>query len=123
MENNLIILVVFGVIATILLINISQFIANFLRNRRDYAQRAEVYTEIKKSIKPHLVNLEKKYKDDEKADGKFGAYVFEVFKDKFKGKNEQFAQKAVCKCCSDYEGAECKEDFCLEGSGVLCNKK
>ncbi|SFV64558.1 hypothetical protein MNB_SV-12-1152 [hydrothermal vent metagenome] len=123
MDNNTVVLVIFGLIAFILLVNIVQFIANFFRNRKDYSQRAEVYTEINRSIKPNLISLEKKYENDANADGKFGNYVYELFKDKFKGKNEKFVQKAVCKCCSDYEGADCKEDFCLDGSGVSCDKK
>ena len=123
MDNNIVVLVIFGLIAFILLINIVQFIANFFRNRKDYTHRAEVFTEINNSIKPNLISLEKKYENDANAEGKFGSYVFELFKDKFKGKNEKFVEKAICKCCSDYAGADCKEDFCLEGSGASCKKK
>jgi cytoskeletal protein RodZ len=123
MENNIIVLVIFGLIAFILLINMIQFIANFFRNRKDYTQRAEVITEINRSIKPNLISLEKKYENDVNAESGFGTYVFELFKDKFKGKNEKFVEKAICKCCSDYDGADCKEDFCLEGSGASCDKK
>ena len=123
MDNNIVVWAIFGLIAFILFINIIQFITNFFRNRKDYTQRAEVFTEINRSIKPNLISLEKKYENDADANGKFGTYVFGLFKDKFKGKNEKFVEKAICKCCSDYEGADCKEDFCLEGSGVACNKK
>ncbi len=122
MDNNIIVLVIFGLVAFILLINIVQFISNFFRNKKDYSQRAEVLTEINKSIKPNLISLEKKFKDDTGGKGKFGLYVFELFKDKFKDKNEKFVEKAICKCCTDYEGADCKEDFCLEGSGASCDK-
>jgi len=122
MGNNIILLAIFGLIGLILFVNILQFISNFFRNRKDYTQRAEVITEIHKSIKPNLISLEKKYKDD-KVDGRFGSYVHELFKDKFKGKNDKFVEKAICKCCTDYEGAECKEDFCLDSSGIKCDKK
>jgi Na+-translocating ferredoxin:NAD+ oxidoreductase RnfG subunit len=122
MENNIIVLVVFGLIAVILLVNMIQFITNFFRNRKDYTQREEVVIEINKSIKPNLISLEKKY-ENANTDGKFGSYVYELFKDKFKGKNEKFVERAICKCCSDYEGADCKEDFCLTESGIKCDKK
>ena len=123
MENYIVIWMIFGLIAFILFINALQFIANFFRNRKDYNQRAEVITEIHKSIKPNLISLEKKYENDADADGKFGSYVYGLFKDKFKGKNEKFVERAICKCCSDYEGTDCKEDFCLDSSGIKCDKK
>jgi hypothetical protein len=51
------------------------------------------------------------------------AFVFSVFKDKFSThieKDEKLVEEEICKCCSEYEGAECKESFCLEGSGLSC---
>jgi hypothetical protein len=123
MENNIVVLVIFGLIIFILFINMIQFIANFFRNRKDYTQRAEVVKEINRSIKPNLISLEKKYENDANAESGFGTYVFELFKDKFKGKDEKFVEKAICKCCNDYDRADCKEDFCLEGSGASCDTK
>jgi hypothetical protein len=120
MNENIIVWGIFGFIAIVLVLNFFKFIVDFFSNRKVYTQRAEVYSEVDKEIRPHLISLEKKFENDANAEGSFGSYVFGIFKEKFKGKDEKLVEKAVCKCCSDYEGADCKEDFCLDGSGVSC---
>jgi len=121
MENK-VVLYIFGFIALIMLIN---FIASLLKlfgNRKRYKEVYAVQDEVNKKVRPYLGSLEKKFEQDEESGDKFGHYVFELFKDKISSKNEKMVEKAICQCCSDYEGADCKEDFCLEGSGIACKK-
>ncbi|MCH9740118.1 MAG: hypothetical protein K0U38_04655 [Epsilonproteobacteria bacterium] len=120
--ESIIIKVIFGLIAIILVVNVIKFISDFFSNRKTYTQRAELRTEVNKKVKPYLGSLEKKFQNDENSGDKFGSYVFEMVKDKFPNRDEKLVEKEVCKCCSDYEGAECKEDFCLDGSGISCSK-
>lgn len=123
MENNSILLVVFALIGLIIIINMLKFIANFFSNRREYLEVNEVRQEVNQKVKPYLSSLEKKFEHDEHSGDKFGTYVYGLVKDKFPNKDEQLVEREICRCCSDYEGAECKEDFCLEGAGISCHKK
>jgi len=84
---------------------------------------AEVRADIEEQVKPHLTSLEGMYNKSESKVESLGAFVFSVFKDKFSShieKDEKLVEEEICKCCSEYEGAECKESFCLEGSGLSC---
>lgn len=122
MENR-VVLVIFAFIAVILILNTFKFIADFFSNRREYKEINTIRGEVNQKVKPYLGSLEKKFQNDETAEGKFGHYVYGLFKDQFPGKDKEIVEREVCRCCSQYEGAECKEDFCLEGSGISCNKK
>ena len=122
MEAHIIIKVVFAFIAIILVINIFKFIANFFSNRKRYTEVYDVRTEVNKIVRPRLNSLEKKFESEKREGEKFGHFVTEAFKDKFKSKNEKIVEKEICRCCNGYENADCKEDYCLEGSGVSCTK-
>ncbi len=117
-----IIIAIFILIGIILVINILKFILNFFSNQKRYEEIKEVRTEVNKKVKPYLGSLEKKFEKEDIKDKKFGEYVTEQFKDKFKGKNKKLVEKEICKCCDGYLNAECKEDYCLEGSGISCKK-
>lgn len=121
MENR-VVLVIFAFIAVILILNTFKFIADFFSNRREYKEINTIRGEVNQKVKPYLGSLEKKFQNDKAAEGKFGHYVYGLFKDQFPGKDKEIVKREVCRCCSQYEGAECKEDFCLEGSGIRCNK-
>ena len=119
MDANIIIKIVFTFIVVILFINLLKFLANFFSNRKRYNEVCEVRTEINSKIRPRLGSLEQKFEKDENSGDDFGKYVYKLFKDEFKNKNEKIVEREVCKCCQDYENANCKEDFCLNG---VCNK-
>jgi len=123
MDAHLIIKVVFAFIAVVLVINMLKFILNFFSNRKRYTEVYGVRTEVDKVVRPRLSALEKKFESEKKEGEKFGQFVTEVFKDKFKGKNPKIVEKEICRCCDGYENANCKEDYCLEGSGASCTKK
>jgi len=120
MSENPIILYIFGFIALIIVINLFKFLFDFFANRKRYQEAYAVHEEVNTKVRPYLTALEKKFEKDEEAGEKFGTYVFNLFRNKISSKNDQLVEKAICKCCSDYEGAECKEDFCLQGSGASC---
>ena len=122
MDAHIIINVVFAIIAIVLLINLLKFISNFFSNKKRYTEVYDVRTEVNKVVRPRLSSLEKKFESEKKEGEKFGHFVTEAFKDKFKNKNEKLVEKEICRCCNGYENAECKEDYCLEGSGASCNK-
>ena len=121
--DNQVILIIFALLGVILLLNTFKFIIDFFSNRREYLEIHEVRSEVNQKVKPYLSSLEIKFKHDEESGDKFGTYVYDLVKDKFSSKNEKLVEREVCRCCSDYEKAECKEDFCLEGAGISCNKK
>ena len=84
---------------------------------------SEVRSDIETEVKPHLTSLEGMYNKSDSKEKSFGAFVFSVFKDKFAShieKDEKLVEEEICKCCSEYENAECKESFCLEASGLSC---
>jgi uncharacterized protein with gpF-like domain len=113
---------IFAFIAFIIVINIFKFIVDFFTNRKRYEEVYEVRQEVNKEVRPYLTALEKKYEQEKEEGQKFSNYVHELFKDKFKGKNEKLVEKEICRCCDGYESAECKEDYCLATSGVACKK-
>ena len=121
--DDKIILIVFALLGVILVLNVFKFIIDFFSNRREYVEVREVRNEVNQKVKPYLSSLEKKFEQDKESGDKFGAYVYKLVKDKFSSKNEKLVEREVCRCCSEYEKAECKEDFCLEGAGISCNKK
>ena len=114
MENQ-IVLIVFGVIALIIVANIFKFVMDFFSNRKRYQEVYAIHSEVNKQVRPRLSALEQKFNNDKDSGDHFGKYVFGILKDNFKGKDEKLVEKSICKCCSEYAGAECKEDFCLEG--------
>ncbi len=122
MDGNLVIKIIFALIIFIIFINMIKFIINFFSNRRRYEEVYDVRQEVYKEVRPHLSSLEKKFENEAKEGEKFNKYVYETFKDKFSDKNEKIVEKEICKCCDGYENAECKEDYCLAGSGASCNK-
>jgi hypothetical protein len=121
MENG-VVLSIFGFIALLIAINLLISIGKLFSNRKRYQEVYAIQDEVNKKVRPYLGSLEKKFEKDESSEETFGKYVFNLFKDKISSKNEKMVEKAICQCCSDYEGAECKEDFCLEGSGIECKK-
>ena len=121
--DDKIILTVFALLGVILILNVFKFIIDFFSNRREYVEIREVRNEVNQKVKPYLSSLEKKFEHDEESGDKFGVYVYNLVKDKFPNKDEKLVEREVCRCCSEYEKAECKEDFCLEGAGISCNKK
>jgi len=123
MDANLIIKVIFAFIILILIINMLKFIFNFFSNRKRYAEVYDIRTEVNRVVRPSLTALEKKFESEKKEGEKFSQFVTEAFKDKFKDKNEKIVEKEICRCCDGYEKADCKEDYCLEGSGASCTKK
>jgi ribosomal protein S20 len=122
MDAHIIIKVVFAFIIIVLVINILKFISNFFSNRKRYTEVYAVRTEVNKVVRPRLGSLEKKFETEKKEGEKFGHFVSDAFKDKFKAKNEKIVEKEICRCCNDYENADCKEDYCLAGSGASCSK-
>ena len=89
--------------------------------------RDEIREEVEEKVKPNLHALEALYGNGGASEGGsgFGAFVFDKFKDKFSNfveKDEKLVETEICNCCSDYEDATCKEEFCLEGAGISCQK-
>ncbi|HIO96041.1 MAG TPA: hypothetical protein EYG67_04395 [Campylobacterales bacterium] len=121
MENN-IALIVFSIIGLIIFANMVKIFLDSFSNKKRYKEIYRVRGEITEKVRPYLGSLEKKFKNDKNAE-KFGVYVYEQFKDKLQSKNEKLIEKEICKCCSAYEGADCKEDFCLKASGIACDKR
>jgi len=125
LTNKEIIILIFGFIGLIIVINIIKVVIDFFSNGRRYKEVFEIRQAVNSTVRPHLHSLEKKFEMEEAKEGKkenFGKYVFEIFKDKFKGKDEKIVEKEICRCCNEYEKAECKEDYCLAGAGISCNR-
>ena len=134
--DNIIIYGIFAIVGIILLLNIFNILANVFRNiflkpktvvpakvEEVDPLQGEIQSELNKSLKPHLNSLEGMYAKSGTSESSFSAFVLSIFKDKFptfREKNEELLESEICKCCGDYEGAECKESFCLEGSGISC---
>ncbi|MCK4440817.1 MAG: hypothetical protein KAU90_02340, partial [Sulfurovaceae bacterium] len=89
MDAHIIIKLVFAFIAIVLIINILKFISNFFSNRKRYTEVYDVRSEVNKIVRPRLTSLEKKFESEKKEGEKFGHFVKETFKDKFKNKNEK----------------------------------
>ena len=131
---NIIMLVVFALIGLVLLINIFKVFSNIFgdSNSSNVEEedvedanplRDEIRNEINEKVKPHLNSLEGMYEKSENDAKSFSAYVFDKVKEKLSPlieKDEKLVEEELCKCCGDYEGAECKENFCLDGSGISC---
>ena len=128
--STIIVSVIFILIALIFLVNLGKVLLNMFSQPEKISVTVdplveELRKEIDEKVKPNLHALEVMHQNSEQSDSKFGSFVFGLFKDKFSTyveKNEQLVEAEICKCCSDYEGSECKEEFCLEGSGITCNK-
>jgi hypothetical protein len=133
--EKIIIMIVFALIGLVLLVNIFKVFSNILGGSKpssveeeieeDNPLRDEIRSEINEKIKPHLNSLEGMYEKSGTEDKTFSAYVFEKVKEKLAPlieKDEKLVEEEVCKCCGDYEGADCKENFCLDGSGISCDK-
>jgi hypothetical protein len=128
-------MVIFALIGLVLLINIAKVFSNIFGSSKkvtdsveeieeDNPLRDEIRSEINEKIKPHLNSLEGMYEKSGTEDKTFAAYVFEKVKEKLAPlieKDEKLVEEEVCKCCGEYEGADCKENFCLDGSGISCD--
>ena len=127
--GNTVVIVVFILIAVVLFFNVIKVIINIFTSSSPIEEvnplRDEMRDEVNEKVRPHLHSLEAMHKNGDESDKKFGTFVFGLFKDKFSNyveKDEQLLESEICKCCSEYEGSECKEEFCLDGSGISCNK-
>jgi len=131
---NIVMQIVFGLIGLVLLLNIFKIFSNIFGSSNSRVKeekeeenplRDEIRSEINEKIKPHLNSLEGMYEKSENDAKSFSAYVLGKVKEKLAPlieKDEKLVEEEVCKCCSDYEGADCKENFCLDGSGISCDK-
>jgi len=130
--DNKVIVIALGLFGIILLFNVVKIFMNIFSSSESSVAEVvvdplvdEVRGEVSKEVKPHLHALEAMYKNGDNSGG-FGSFVFGLFKDKFSTyveKNEKLVEDEICKCCGEYEGAECKEEFCLEGIGIDCQKE
>lgn len=127
--NQLIIYIVFSLIAMVFLLNIFKVFLNIFKvpnpQKNEDPMVAEVRSQIEKEVKPHLTSLEGMYEKRESKQKSLASFVFSVVKNKFSAymdKNEKLVEEEISKCCSEYENAECKESYCLEGSGISCAK-
>jgi len=128
--DNIVVIGVFILIGIILFFNIIKIIINIFSSsskpvKEIHPLMGEIRDEVNDKVRPHLHSLEAMHQNSDESDKKFGTFVFSLFKDKFSTyveKDEKLVEAEICKCCSDYEGAECKEEFCLDGSGIACNK-
>jgi len=128
----IVIYVIFALIAFVLLINIFKVFLNVLRGdsvvKKEVPEDpivAEIRSEVNAKVRPHLKSLEGMYEKSAQEEKSLASFVFSVVKDKFSShieNNEKTVESEIDKCCSNYENAECKESFCLEGSGISCGK-
>jgi len=129
--DTLVIYIIIGIIGVILFLNFIKIFINIFTKPKMTKEmkeanllRDELRSEINEKVKPHLTSLEGMYSKSNSDEASFSAYVLSIFKDKLvKNKDEKLVENEISKCCSDYEGAECKESFCLEGSGISCPSK
>ena len=115
--------------AILLLINLIKVFMNIFSRQKVVSMkeedpfRSEVRSDIEEQLRPHLTSLEGMYEKSTSKVSTLSAFVFSVFKDKFSShieKDKKLVEEEICKCCSEYEGSECKESFCLEGTGLSC---
>jgi len=122
MEKEIILYGILGFFALIFISKFVQSILNFFSSKKKYEDSKSLHNTVNAKVKPYLLSLEKKFENDPNSGKHFDEYVHELVKDKFGTQNEKSVEKAIKKCCADYTGADCKEDFCLEGSGISCKK-
>ena len=130
MDNIIVLYVIGGIVGVVLFLNIIKIFVNiFTRPKAKKEElnplQKEIREEVNDIVKPNLTSLEGMYEKSNSGASSFSSFVFSVVKDKFSKyleKDEALVESEICKCCSDYEGAECKESFCLEGSGISCPK-
>jgi len=129
--DSIVMYVVVAIIGTILFLNFIKIFINIFNKPKitkkiieENLFRDELRSEINEKVKPHLTSLEGMYSKSNSTESSFSAFVLSIFKDKLvKNNNEKLLENEISKCCNDYEGAECKESFCLEGSGISCPSK
>ena len=126
--DNTILYIIGAIVGVILFLNIIKvFINIFTRPKAKKEEvnplQQQIRDEVNEVVKPNLTSLEGMYEKSNSDASSFSTFVFSVVKDKFSNyleKDEALVESEICKCCGDYEGAECKESFCLEGSGISC---
>ncbi len=126
--DNIVLYIIGAIIGVILFLNIIKIFINIftrpkVKKEEPNPLQEEIREEVNEIVKPHLTSLEGMYEKSNSDASSFSSFVFSVVKDKFSkylDKDEALVESEICKCCSDYEGAECKESFCLEGSGISC---
>jgi len=130
--KTIILYIILAILGVILFLNFIKIFVNiFKRPKMTKAMqeanilRDELRGEIDEKVRPHLTSLEGMYEKSGSKEGSFAGFVLSIFKDKFSTyteKNEKLLENEISKCCDDYEGAECRESFCLEGAGISCPK-
>jgi len=127
--GNIVVIIVFMLIGVVLFFNVIKVVINIFTSSKVVEPlsplQGEIREEVNAKVRPHLHSLEAMHQNSEESDKKFGTFVFGLFKDNFSNyveKDEKLVEAEICKCCSEYEGSECKEEFCLDGSGIACNK-
>ena len=127
--STLIFYIIVALFAILFFINLIKVFMNVFLGKKVVAMKdedpfhSEVRLDIENQVRPHLTSLEGMYKKSASKAETLGSFVFSIFKEKFSShieKNEKLVEEEICKCCSEYEDAECKESFCLEGSGLSC---
>ena len=126
--DNIILYGIATIVGVILFLNIIKIFINIFRRPKVNEEEVnplqkEIREEVNEVVKPNLTSLEGMYEKSNSDASSFSSFVFSVVKDKFSKyleKDEALVESEICKCCGDYEGAECKESFCLEGSGISC---
>ena len=126
--DNTILYIIGAIVGVIFFLNIIKIFINIftrpkVKKEELNSLQKEIREEVNEIVKPNLTSLEGMYEKSNSDASSFSSFVFSVVKDKFSKyleKDEALVESEICKCCSDYEGAECKESFCLEGSGISC---
>ena len=126
--DNIMLYIIAAIVGVILFLNIIKIFINIftrpkVKKSEENPLQKEIREEVNEVVKPHLTSLEGMYEKSNSDASSFSSFVFSTVKDKFPKyleKDEALVESEICKCCGDYEGAECKESFCLEGSGISC---
>ncbi len=126
--KTVVIYILFGTVGVVLFSNFIKIFINIFTKRESKVKsdplRDEIRDEIHQKIRPNLTSLEGMYEKSGSTESSFSKFVFSIFKDKFSKfkENEKLLEEEIATCCSEYEGAECKESYCLEGAGISCPK-
>jgi len=128
--DNILLIVVVGFFSILFLLNIFKILSNIFTKFKDNSEAKENFSEalkeeVNNSVRPHLNSMKGMYEKREEEDMSFSSFVFSSFKDKlgnYVEKSEKMVETEICECCSEYENADCKEAYCLEGSGISCPK-